>query len=71
MHPAGCVCRVDAAWACNVLQGAACVSDTKLLALVWPVCTGQSVGPAPDCTDHQPGRMNHVPGRIAARSYPL
>ena len=29
-----------AAWGCNVLQGAAGVSDTMLLVLVRPACTG-------------------------------
>ena len=60
MHSAECVWRADAAWACNVLQGAAGVSDTILLVLVRPACPGQGVGPR---------RMDHVPGRMAARSY--
>ena len=71
----GCVCDSHAAWECNVLQGAAGVSDTMLLVLVRPVCTGQRRGPAPGGKDHppggMPGRSNHEPGCMAARSYPL
>ena len=41
------------------------VSDTVLLVLVWPDRTGQGVGRAPVCTDHPPGRMDHVPVDMA------
>ena len=46
-----------AAWGCNVLQGAAGVSNTMLLVLVRPACTGQKRGPAPGGKDHPPGGM--------------
>ena len=41
--------------------------DTMLLAMVWPACTGQGIGPATGCTDHQLGGIDHLPGRTRCR----
>ena len=53
-------CLTSSKWlqrTCNVLQGAAGVSDTMLVVLVRPACTGRRRGPAPGGTDHPPGGM--------------
>ena len=48
----------QAAWECNVLYGAVGVSNTILLVLVRPACTGQRCRPVPGDMDHPPGCMN-------------
>ena len=53
----GCVGDTYAAWECNVLHGAAGVSDTMLLVLILPACTGPMGGPVPGGMDHPPGVM--------------